>query len=67
MATVLIKRASTRIATGKDDVGEIQAERTAVEEQAAPTGLVDFLRDGLEMTSVKKGCDEGRCGAARFS
>lgn len=35
-----------------------------VEEQAAPNGtLLDFLRDRLEMTSVKKGCDEGRCGA----
>ena len=35
-----------------------------VEEQAAPNStLLDFLRDRLEMTSVKKGCDEGRCGA----
>jgi len=35
-----------------------------VEEQAAPNRtLLDFLRDTLEMTSVKKGCDEGRCGA----
>lgn len=35
-----------------------------VEEQAAPNRtLLDFLRDRLEMTSVKKGCDEGRCGA----
>ena len=35
-----------------------------VEEQAAPNGsLLDFLRDRLEMTSVKKGCDEGQCGA----
>lgn len=35
-----------------------------VEEQVAPNGtLLDFLRDRLEMTSVKKGCDEGQCGA----
>ena len=35
-----------------------------VEDQAAPNGsLLDFLRDRLEMTSVKKGCDEGQCGA----
>jgi len=35
-----------------------------VEKQATPnSSLLDFLRDGLEMTSVKKGCDEGRCGA----
>jgi len=35
-----------------------------VEEQAAPnTTLLDFLRDRLGMTSVKKGCDEGQCGA----
>jgi carbon-monoxide dehydrogenase small subunit len=35
-----------------------------VEEQAAPNStLLDFLRDRLEMTSVKKGCDEGKCGA----
>jgi aerobic-type carbon monoxide dehydrogenase small subunit (CoxS/CutS family) len=35
-----------------------------VEEQAAPNeSLLDFLRDRLEMTSVKKGCDEGQCGA----
>jgi aerobic carbon-monoxide dehydrogenase small subunit len=35
-----------------------------VEEQAAPNeSLLDFLRDTLEMTSVKKGCDEGQCGA----
>jgi len=35
-----------------------------VEEQAAPNGaLLDFLRDRLELTSVKKGCDEGQCGA----
>ena len=35
-----------------------------VEEQAPPNWtLLDFLRDRLEMTSVKKGCDEGQCGA----
>jgi aerobic-type carbon monoxide dehydrogenase small subunit (CoxS/CutS family) len=35
-----------------------------VEEQAAPNrSLLDFLRDRLELTSVKKGCDEGQCGA----
>jgi carbon-monoxide dehydrogenase small subunit len=36
----------------------------AVEEQAPPNStLLDFLRNRLEMTSVKKGCDEGKCGA----
>ncbi len=35
-----------------------------VERQAAPNDtLLDFLRDPLEMLSVKKGCDEGQCGA----
>lgn len=35
-----------------------------VEEQAEPNStLLDFLRDRLDMTSVKKGCDEGKCGA----
>lgn len=35
-----------------------------VEEQADPNStLLDFLRDRLDMTSVKKGCDEGKCGA----
>lgn len=35
-----------------------------VERQAAPNDtLLDFLRDQLEMLSVKKGCDEGQCGA----
>jgi aerobic-type carbon monoxide dehydrogenase small subunit (CoxS/CutS family) len=35
-----------------------------VEEQALPNvSLLDFLRDKLELTSVKKGCDEGQCGA----
>lgn len=34
-----------------------------VEEQAEPNStLLDFLRDRLDMTSVKKGCDEGKCG-----
>jgi len=35
-----------------------------VEEQADPNStLLDFLRDRLDLTSVKKGCDEGKCGA----
>jgi aerobic-type carbon monoxide dehydrogenase small subunit (CoxS/CutS family) len=35
-----------------------------VEAQAAPNwALLDFLRERFEMTSVKKGCDEGQCGA----
>lgn len=36
----------------------------AVEVDAAPNAtLLDLLRDRLKMTSVKKGCDEGQCGA----
>jgi len=35
-----------------------------VERQApANQTLLDFLRDGLGLLSVKKGCDEGQCGA----
>ena len=35
-----------------------------VERQAvANKTLLDFLRDGFGMLSVKKGCDEGQCGA----
>ena len=36
----------------------------SVEEHAAPNmTLLKFLRDKLKMTSVKNGCDEGKCGA----
>jgi len=36
----------------------------AVEREIAPNvTLLDELRGPLETTSVKKGCDEGRCGA----
>ena len=35
-----------------------------VERQAAANyTLLDFLSDGFGMLSVKKGCDEGQCGA----
>jgi aerobic carbon-monoxide dehydrogenase small subunit len=35
-----------------------------VEEEAKVNEtLLDFLRNKLKMTSVKKGCDEGECGA----
>jgi xanthine dehydrogenase YagT iron-sulfur-binding subunit len=27
------------------------------------TSLLDFLRDRLELTGAKKGCDRGECGA----
>jgi len=34
------------------------------EEEVNPNEtLLDFLRNKLKMTSVKKGCDEGECGA----
>ncbi len=32
-------------------------------EAAENVTLLDLLRDRLRMTSVKKGCDEGQCGA----
>lgn len=35
-----------------------------VEEQVAPNlTLLDLLREKFAMTSVKRGCDEGKCGA----
>ena len=30
---------------------------------AQDLNLLDFLRDGLRLTSVKDGCSEGACGA----
>ena len=35
----------------------------AVAEEIEPNEtLLDFLREGMNVTSVKKGCDEGNCG-----
>ena len=37
---------------------------TVVEREAAPNQtLLDFLREEFGLLSVKKGCDEGQCGA----
>ena len=38
---------------GEDVVGWVEARRT----------LLDFLRDDLNLTGTKKGCDLGNCGA----
>jgi carbon-monoxide dehydrogenase small subunit len=37
--------------------------RTRVEEVHPNETLLDFLRNRVKLTSVKKGCDEGACGA----
>ncbi len=37
--------------------------RAIVEEAEPYETLLDFLREKLNVTSVKKGCDEGDCGA----
>ncbi len=43
---------------------QFNLNRHAVVEEVEPyETLLDFLRDRLGVTSVKKGCDEGDCGA----
>lgn len=37
--------------------------RAIIEEARPYETLLDFLRERLKVTSVKKGCDEGDCGA----
>ncbi|MGB7915223.1 MAG: (2Fe-2S)-binding protein [Rhodomicrobium sp.] len=35
-----------------------------IQREVAPwTTLLDFLRDNLDLTGTKKGCDHGQCGA----
>jgi len=41
---------------------ELNGERVSVEAEAWTT-LADLLREGLGVLSVKKGCEQGECGA----
>jgi xanthine dehydrogenase YagT iron-sulfur-binding subunit len=41
----------------------VNGERHNIELEDARTTLLDLLRERLELTGAKKGCDRGQCGA----
>lgn len=65
-AATLDRGAGARVAA--DPIGtlpvDVTVNGTAHALHVAPwTSLLDLLRDGLDLTGTKKGCDHGQCGA----